>query len=73
MIELLKTYFKVGDGVTREAVAQRCSVKKMFLKISQYSQEYSRLSPESLFLKSSGLNLLLLLRDIMVPFEVMND
>ena len=39
MTELLITYFKVGDGVTREPVAQRCSVKKMFLEISQYSQE----------------------------------
>ena len=30
--------FKV-DGVCREAIVQRCSVKKMFLQISQNLQE----------------------------------
>ena len=43
-----KIQFKLNaDKATSEAVAQRCSVKKMFLEISQNPQETT--VPESLF------------------------
>ena len=50
----LKCFFKsFCQGKHIEAVAQRCSVKKVFLEISQNSQEDT--APESFFNKVVGL------------------
>ena len=50
-----KIYYLDELYLCTEAVVQRCSVKKVFLEISQSSQEKARL-PEFLFYKVGGLS-----------------
>ena len=60
--DLLKTlficrlYYLVVCTINKEAVTQRCSVKKVFLEISQNSQE-NTCARVSFFIKLRGLGL----------------